>query len=195
MLLLYLGSAILLLLAAFVILRVFVRRDYLRNRRLSLISSFLESIFWCPVFAFPYIYNPPSWPAFWRFDRDIDLGLQVAGCALIIVGIVGVLLVMARLGFRRSFGQEVNLLQVTGLYARSRNPQIVSGFPIFLGIALRWPSWHAVGWVGLAAACLHMMVLTEEEHLSNVFGAEYAGYRDRVPRYIGIRSRRDRAAS
>jgi protein-S-isoprenylcysteine O-methyltransferase Ste14 len=189
----YLACAALLVLAAVVIFRVLARRDYLRYRRLSFVSSILQSIFWAPVFAFPYLYNPPSWPVFWRVDEDISLCLQVTGSALILLGFVGVVLVMAYLGFRRSFGQDVDLLQVSGPYALSRNPQIVAGFPIFLGIALRWPSWYAVGWVGLAAACLHLMVITEEEHLSNVFGAQYAGYCGRVPRYIGFPFRRDRS--
>ena len=35
----------------------------------------------------------------------------------------------------------------------------------------------------------HTMVLTEEEHLLDVFGEAYARYRARVPRYLGFRRR------
>jgi protein-S-isoprenylcysteine O-methyltransferase Ste14 len=185
---------IFLLLVAAAIFRGVVRRDYLRRGRLTLVSSLLESIFWCPVFAVPYIYNPPSWPLFWRQEPGNHWGFLYAGSGLIILGVVGVILVMARLGFGRSFGQKVDILQVSGPYAFTRNPQILAGFPIFVGIALRWPSWYALGWVLTAAACLHMMVTTEEEHLSRVFGGEYAAYCSRVPRYIAFRLRRDRAA-
>ena len=102
------------------------------------------------------------------------------------VGIVFGLAAMASLGFRRSCGQEENELKQTGLYGLTRNPQIVAFFPLILGIALRWPSWYALGWMVLWAAMIHMMVLTEEEHLRDVFGEEYRQYCKRVPRYIGF---------
>ena len=37
----------------------------------------------------------------------------------------------------------------------------------------------------LLAVTLHLMIVTEEEHLSAVFGEEYLGYCERVPRYLG----------
>ncbi len=191
----YSACATLLLLCGVVIFRVVVRRDYLRNHRLSAVSSVLESIFWGPVFAFPYLYNPPSWPAFWRFDQQPSIFAQYLGSALIVMGAIGVVLVMARLGMRRSLGRQVNALRTTGPYSRSRNPQIVAGFPIFLGIALRWPSWHAVGWVAISAVCLQIMVATEEEHLLDVFGTEYADYCRQVPRYFRIFPKRDEPAA
>lgn len=183
----YFGSASLLLLAAWVIFRIVVRGDYLRNRRLSLLSVLLESFYWGPVFAFPYLYNPASWAAFWEYDPDFSLAQQVIGGVLIILGILGGSTVMAILGLRRSFGQDVSSLQVSGPYRLSRNPQIVAFFSIFLGVAVQHPSWHAAGWVALAAVALHWMVITEEEHLSQVFGAQYSAYCERVPRYIGFR--------
>ncbi len=185
----YLMGAVVLLLAAFLVFRVVVRRSYLRRGRLTLGSSLLESLIWGPFFAFPYFYNPPSWPAFWVLDRDLNPLVQYAGSVLIVVGVVAVVVVMGWLGFRRSFGQEVTVLRTTGPYGVTRNPQIVVGIPIVLGIALRWPSWYAVGWLVLCAAMVHMMVLTEEEHLRNVFGGEYADYCQRVPRYIGLTRR------
>jgi len=36
---------------------------------------------------------------------------------------------------------------------------------------------------------LHMMVLTEEEHLRERFGVEYECYMEQVPRYLGISKR------
>jgi protein-S-isoprenylcysteine O-methyltransferase Ste14 len=112
--------------------------------------------------------------------------MQVGGSALIILGLVSVVGTMGRLGFRRSLGQEVDSLRVTGPYAISRNPQVVCGYLIIAGIAVRWPSWYAVGWVGLMWLALHMMVITEEEHLRTVFGSEYAAYSERVPRYLRL---------
>jgi len=35
----------------------------------------------------------------------------------------------------------------------------------------------------------HLMILSEEEHLRDVFGEEYERYCERVPRYLGLRRR------
>jgi protein-S-isoprenylcysteine O-methyltransferase Ste14 len=160
--------------------------DYQGHGHLTPVSSFLESVYWLPAFAFPYIYNPPSWPAFWLWDTNIPMWMQYAGSALVFFAIVAVLAIMASLGFRRSFGREVNVLRVEGPYAISRNPQILSGYPVFVGIALRWPSWFALGWLAIMAFALHTMVLTEEQHLTNVFGRQYLAYCKRVPRYVRL---------
>lgn len=190
-LLTYLVSALALALTAFLVFRVFVRRDYLRRGRLTLVSSSLESLIWGPFFAFPYIYNPKSWPAFWILDRELTRLVQHVGSALIVIGVLAVVAVMGSLGFRRSFGQAVNVLRTTGLYKVTRNPQIVVGSLIVLGVVLRWPSWYAAGWVFLFA----VMVLTEEEHLRVVFGEAYVDYCRRVPRYLRLRKRRNGAAA
>jgi protein-S-isoprenylcysteine O-methyltransferase Ste14 len=180
----YLTCAFLLLGAAWIVFRIIVRRDYLSRGRLSLLSTTLESLIWGPFFCFPYIYNPPSWPAFWLPDRDIHPLIRYTGVALIIIGLALMLIAMASLGFRRSFGQEVNRLKQTALYGLTRNPQIVGSWPLILGVAIRWPSWYALGWMVIFAAMAHMMVLTEEEHLQDVFGEVYRRYCERVPRYI-----------
>jgi protein-S-isoprenylcysteine O-methyltransferase Ste14 len=182
----YVVSAALLLVATFIIFRIFVRRDYLRRGRLTLMSTILESVIWGTYLSFPYIYNPSSWAAFWLPDQEVHPLLRYVGMILIVTGFVLGLMAMASLGFRRSFGQEVNVLKQTGLYALTRNPQIVLFSPLIFGVALRWPSWYAVGWVVLFAATIHLMVLTEEEHLHEVFGEEYVRYCQRVPRYLGF---------
>ena len=72
------------------------------------------------------------------------------------------------------------------MYRFSRNPQIVGGALTAAGCALLWTSWYALGWIVLYAVVGHMMVLTEEEHLRNVYGGEYTTYLKRTPRYVGI---------
>jgi protein-S-isoprenylcysteine O-methyltransferase Ste14 len=182
----YMISAALLLAAAFVIFRIFVRRDYLRRGRLTLMSTMLETVIWGIYLSFPYIYNPSSWAAFWLPDQEVHPLLRYVGMVSIVAGFTLGLMAMTSLGFRRSFGQEVNVLKQTGLYGLSRNPQIVLFFPLIVGVASRWPSWYAVGWVVLFVAMIHIMVLTEEEHLRKVFGEEYVRYCARVPRYLGF---------
>jgi protein-S-isoprenylcysteine O-methyltransferase Ste14 len=48
-----------------------------------------------------------------------------------------------------------------------------------------WPTWRNAGVVLLAWSLLHFMIRSEEEHLLDVFGAEYDSYMRRVPRYLG----------
>jgi protein-S-isoprenylcysteine O-methyltransferase Ste14 len=185
----YLISAFLLLIAAFIIFRIIVRRDYERRGRLTLLSTLLESLIWDPYFGFPYIYNSSSWPAFWLSDQDVNPVLRYAGMILIGVGLAMTLAAMTLLGFGRSLGQEVNVLKQNGLYGLTRNPQIMAGSLMILGIALRWPSWYALGWVILFAVMAHMMVLTEEEHLRAIHGEEFVRYCAQVPRYLGFLKR------
>jgi protein-S-isoprenylcysteine O-methyltransferase Ste14 len=182
-------SAFFLLGAAFMVFRIFVRRDYLRHKRLSPLSIALESVIWLPFFLIPYIYNPKSWPAFWVLEPNLPAFLTFFGAILIILGLILGLTAMAWLGFRRAIGQQVDRLIQDGPYRLSRNPQIVGFTPLILGIALRWPSWYAVGWLLLYMAMIHMMVLTEEEHLENLFGEEYEAYSSHVPRYVSFRRR------
>jgi protein-S-isoprenylcysteine O-methyltransferase Ste14 len=89
------------------------------------------------------------------------------------------------LGIPRSFGRQATGLYCTGPYRLSRNPQVLGGFLMASGIALLWPSWYALGWVILWMAMFHLMVLSEEEHLHEVFGEEYSHYCEKAPRYLG----------
>ena len=65
--LLFLISAGLLLLAANIVFRRIVRKDYQINGRLSYASSFLELLVFAMYFSFPYIFLPTQWPWFWEF--------------------------------------------------------------------------------------------------------------------------------
>lgn len=144
----YLASFILMILAALLVFRVVVRNDYHRHGRLTLGPMILESIYWGPAFAFPYIYNPPSWPVFWSWDDGTHLWMQFAASGLIVIGLVSVLGVISYLGFDRSFGHEVSLLRVTGPYSISRTADRVGLSPhsrdrLALAFVVRpWMDWN-----------------------------------------------------
>jgi protein-S-isoprenylcysteine O-methyltransferase Ste14 len=57
----------------------------------------------------------------------------------------------------------------------------------FDGFVVLWPSGYALGWFFLFAILMHMMILTEEEHLQRIHGEEYVQYCKQVPRYLGFR--------
>jgi protein-S-isoprenylcysteine O-methyltransferase Ste14 len=177
----YLISALVLLIASFVVFRIFVRRDYWRKGRLTPFSTFLEVLIFALHGTFTYIYIPSDWPVL-----HISPLLNVIGVISMGGGLAIVITAMVGLGLCRSLGQEANALKQPGLYRATRNPQIVGYALLVIGYAALWPSWFALGWVALYAAIAHTMVLTEEEHLRNTHGQEYVQYCKQVPRYLGF---------
>lgn len=181
----YLLSVAALLVAAFLIFRILVRRDYRERGKLTLLSSLLELAVCLGYASVPYIYNPPCWPYVWSCQASAPRPLAILGYALIAAGAILGFGSMAWLGLRRSFGRQVTGLYRSGPYRLTRNPQVVGGLTMVSGISLLWPSWYAIGWAVLWIAMFHPMVLTEEEHLRRSCGDEYARYCEQVPRYVG----------
>jgi protein-S-isoprenylcysteine O-methyltransferase Ste14 len=177
----YLLSISLLLIAAVVILRIFVRRDYHRRGHLSVISSALQALLFFVYGGFPYIYLPGEWPV-----SHVNLVLRVIGLTFITFGLAIILFGVFRLGILRSFGRQTGVLKETGFYRVTRNPQVLGCVLYVIGFVMLWPSWYALGWGLLFVPIIHMMVLTEEEHLLNTYGQDYQQYCNRVPRYLGF---------
>jgi protein-S-isoprenylcysteine O-methyltransferase Ste14 len=180
----YFVAAFLLLILAFIIFRVCVRRDYQRKGRLTWFSTSLEVLIFAVHANFSYIYIPAKWPALPLLpENPFHLA---AGLTVSIIGLIGVVFGMTGLGFRRAFGQEVGELKQSGFYGLTRNPQILAYGFVVVGFAVLWPSWYSLGWVVLYAVIAQMMVLTEEEHLRKIGGEAYERYCERVPRYISF---------
>lgn len=179
----YFISTCLLLAAAFITFRVFVRRDYRRTGKLTLFSAYLQWLVFSAWFVLAWLYmtsNPAS-PS-----PEVSVILQTIGTILAIIGLGGMFTTMAWFGMRRASGLERNVLIQSGLYRLTRNPQLVLGGVAAIGYVIGWPSWQALGWVLLFAIIAHMMVITEEEHLRKAYGEEYRQYCERVPRYLGF---------
>lgn len=179
----YFLSAFGLLVLAYLVFRVIVRWDYRRKGRLTPLSSLLELLVWSVLIFFPYTYNPPDWPWFWLYTSSIN---QILGFILIVAGLVLAFTTMFWFGLRRAFGLQVSELIRKGPYRLSRNPQIVGGALMVLGVASQWTSLYALGWLLLFAVISHLMVLTEEEHLLRVFGEAYKQYCAEVPRFVRL---------
>jgi protein-S-isoprenylcysteine O-methyltransferase Ste14 len=183
----YIASALLVLAISFVVFRVLVRRDYLRRRKLSPLSTFLEYVAILAWIFHGSVNLPSDWPAI-----HVAPAFQILGWFLLAGGAsVTLWLICVAFGVRRSHGQQVDGLVQSGFYGVTRNPQIVAFLIAMIGYGLLWPTWQQLGSIILICALSHMMVLTEEEHLRNVFGEEYARYCQRVPRYLGRRGKRD----
>jgi protein-S-isoprenylcysteine O-methyltransferase Ste14 len=188
-LLFYVLLSALLLLFAYYIFRILVRQEYKARGRLSPLTSGLQLLVFLGYFLFPYVYNPPAWASFWMKTSMQPPGLFLPGLVLTCLGMALAFGVMAWFGFGIAFGVNIEGLRKIGPYRVSRNPQVLGGYLMVLGISLQWPSLYALGWIGMYALIMHWMVLAEEEHLSRIFGEEYVMYCQKVPRYLWIRKR------
>ena len=172
-----------LLVSGYLVFRKLVQVDYLRLGRLSPLVSFLELVVWLLVVIYPTFYNPADWWWVWFAKAPTNLVQKSLGSLLVLVGMGLAVLAMTKLGMRKSFGREVQGLQIEGLYRYCRNPQLVGGALAVGGIVILWPSAYALGWAIAYGLIGHWMVLAEEEHLGRLFGDAYTQYSHQVPRY------------
>jgi protein-S-isoprenylcysteine O-methyltransferase Ste14 len=182
----YWGSALLVLVATVVILRVIVRRGYARKGHLTPFSSASQWLLCMIWAAFSSVYLPGDWPAL-----HVGPVVQAFGWVCVALGAVTLILAIAWLGLQHTNGLAADVLVQAGPYGLSRNPQLV-GFGLgLIGFAVLWASFHMLVSVALFVVLAHVMVLTEEEHLCRVHGEHYKRYIGRVPRYVGLPARRE----
>jgi protein-S-isoprenylcysteine O-methyltransferase Ste14 len=185
----YLLFAFLLILFAYIVFRRIVRREYRDRGRLGPLASVAQLLVFLGYYTFPYFFNPPEWPWFWRMSGSASQLSQLIGIVIIGLGMLVAFGTMAWFGIGKAFGVEVEGITRQGPYRISRNPQILGGYLLAIGVFLQWPSLYMAGWVLIYALIAQWMVATEEEHLSRVFGEEYERYCSEVPRYL-LRSRK-----
>ena len=180
---LYMFSYILLLSLGFFTLRYLVPRDYRRLGKLSPSITFIQALLFFVYGGFPYIYLDKDWPAV-----SVPLFIHIIGELLIFFGLAFLFYGMFRLGVLRSMGRGTPYLDQSGIYGISRNPQAIACGLYVIGFLMLWPSWYAAGWAVLYIPLIHMMVMSEEEHLRRTHGQDYQDYCNKVPRYLGLKS-------
>jgi len=178
-------SAFILVVFAFITFRIFVRRSYRQMGQLTWFSSSLEFLVFFSFGTFTWLDLPSGWP-----PVDVNPILRTFAWLCLTIGLSVMFILIFWFGWLRAMGQKVDALIQSGPYRITRNPQTVACGIAVVGYALLWPSWHTIGWVILFSVIIHMMVLTEEEHLREIFRDEYVQYCARVPRYIGVRKGR-----
>ena len=89
------------------------------------------------------------------------------------------------LGIENTYGADGGLV-TSGLYHHSRNPQYVASIFAFLGLALAADSMDAVLLCALAIGVYMLLPLAEEPWLERAYGAGYALYKQRTPRFFSL---------
>jgi protein-S-isoprenylcysteine O-methyltransferase Ste14 len=180
----FFGGVFLLLAFAYVVFRVIVRREYRLHGHLTGWSSTLQLLVFAGLMAFPYSFNSPEWTLSWRLTGPTSRPQQILGLVIILLGFLVAFGTMGWFGIRRAFGVEAKGLISTGPYRFTRNPQILGGYLLVIGVTVQWPSWFAMVWIVLYGVLGHWMVITEEEHLRTLLGEDYVRYVQKVPRYL-----------
>lgn len=179
---LYIGFALFYLICAYFILER-VRKDYAAQGTLRKSTSNLEVVmFFLHGCLIGISYEQiDAWPPASPFS-----GVVILGVALALIGMANLLTALRVFGpFWRMLGLNVEGLKQSGIYRRTRNPQLIGYWLMVLAIPIVWPSWYALLSVILYWPAAHRMVLVEEEHLEAQFGEEYREYCRQTPRYIG----------
>ena len=84
---------------------------------------------------------------------------------------------------------KASSLVVSGPNSRTRNPMYVGMAGLLVANAIRRGSWSGVLPVAVFVAVIdRFQIAAEERALADRFGADYAAYRSRVPRWLGARS-------
>ncbi len=174
-----LAAAVVLVVGAVAFRRI--GKDYAHFGKLTKASSALQVLVFVLHGASSYVLLDSRFSA-------IDTGSPLFGFAVLLLagGIVLVATTLGRFGVRRAVGQEATGLTCSGMYRRSRNPQVIFyGIAVF-GYSMLWPSWGGIAWVIVFAILAQVMVKTEETHLKRAYGADYVAYCESTPRYVDL---------
>ena len=143
------------------------------------------------VFGFPFLISIAI-----NFVVPFSLPQGIFRQILIPVGIV---LIIIGIGFvvlaRREFayfsqptdpGQPTSKVVKTGVFAISRNPLYLASVIIIFGLALALNMLWAVVMLLLSIIiCLYVLIIPEEQYLTEKFGEEYKEYTASVHRWLG----------
>jgi protein-S-isoprenylcysteine O-methyltransferase Ste14 len=114
---------------------------------------------------------------------------QPLGLAILAAGVVALLwcvrdFYVAGKGTLAPWAPPENLV-VVGLYRYTRNPMYVAVMTILLGWSITFGADGLLGYAVLVAAGFYLRVVrVEEPVLARTFGAQWAAYRDKVPRWL-----------
>ena len=133
-----------------------------------------------------YLYLPSQWP---RWPPISDNPIVVTSAVILSLSGLGILLAAVfKLGLGPTMGIDKNALKTGGLYAYSRNPQLIGYLFIQLAFLILYPVWGAVIWVLVYSVIAGLMVFTEEQFLQVKYGESFKKYCQKVPRTLSLGS-------
>ena len=135
----------------------------------ALVAGILVHVF-VPIRLFPeyWIGHPAGWPV-------VAVSLVLFGWSL---------RTFRRAGEHPEFERETQTIVSDGPFRFTRNPFYVSMTLLYVGLALISNSAWPLIFLPLPLLGAHYTVRREERYLSELFGDEYEGYRDRVRRWF-----------
>lgn len=124
----------------------------------------------------------------WLLGRSMFVVSPLISWAIAALGLALMAASQASMGAAFRVGQDEGdappELQRSGLHALSRNPIYVGSWTFLLGMTLWHPSALLLALCAVVGLGIHGLVLAEEAFLRERFGATYAAYCARTPRYI-----------
>ena len=84
--------------------------------------------------------------------------------------------------------QKTRTLATTGPYARLRHPQYAGFALIMIGFLLQWPTFATLAMFPILLVVYRKLAVREEREVAEVFGAAWAEYAARTPRFIPRRA-------
>jgi protein-S-isoprenylcysteine O-methyltransferase Ste14 len=144
-------------------------------------QAYLSWLFIGFTLAGPFVLGLLDWNA-WSVPTWMRV---LAGLGLTPAGFAMTFAAMRRLTVTASFGLQGRLV-TSGPYRYSRNPQCVGLIAGYVGFALFCNSLLALVAAVLVGIMLGLSPFAEEPWLNERFGADYADYARRVPRFLGI---------
>jgi len=127
----YLVSTALLLVAAYIVFNHVVAQDYKNKGRLGWLASTLQLLIFVAFFCYPYLYLPPQWAWDWLPNGTWN---RLIALVLVLLGMVVAFGTMIWFGLQRAFGLEVKGIIRIGPYRFTRNPQMLGGWLMVLGV-------------------------------------------------------------
>jgi protein-S-isoprenylcysteine O-methyltransferase Ste14 len=133
----------------------------------------------------------PYWISRWQVGPDLpgQPASGALGAVLIAAGLVPLVESFARFALQ-GLGTPAPVfatrhLVVTGFYRHVRNPMYVGVLAVIVGQALLFGNLWLLAYAAPVWLAFHLFVIGyEEPTLLRTFGAEFAAYRDHVPRWV-----------
>ncbi len=146
-----------------------------KHRRMRHLRIRLMRLAFVP-FVFVAIFGWRSWPD----DSMPELLLESIGYVFLMVGVALRLWATLHIG-----GHKSTELITDGPFSMCRNPLYVGTMLLAIGASLCLENILLLAMTVLFLVPIHAaMIISEERHLAEIFGAPFEAYRSRVPRFL-----------